>query len=121
MRGCVGFTWPEVLVALVIFAVGMLGLTAETASLVRALGRARRAEEVTAVAGARLERLRAGGCGGCVDGSEIVRQGATPIAQLDWTWSDLGDSTYAVRIVVAPAPRLAPAFGPGTLQRGFLW
>jgi hypothetical protein len=69
----------------------------------RALARARRAEEVTTAATARLEQLRATGCVARADGFELVRQGAGTIARLDWGWSADADSAHRLRLVVTPA------------------
>lgn len=99
-----GFTLLEVLVALVIFAVGVLGLTAEAAALTRALARARRAEEITAAAASLLGRLRAGACRARSDGRAGVPFAGTTIADLEWRWSAAGDSSYALQLVVTPAP-----------------
>jgi general secretion pathway protein I len=115
MRCRAGFTLLEVLVALVVFAVGVLGLTAEAAALTRALGRVRRAEAVMAAAQARLERLRARACSDRVDGSEAVTQGATAIADLRWSWSDAGDSTFALRLALVPAAAPIRPIRPETL------
>jgi len=99
-----GFTLIEVLVALVVFALGVLGLAAETAALTRMLARAQRAAAVTAAAAARLERLRAGACAVRQDGTETLSRGSATIATLQWTWSRMGDSTYQVRVVAHPGP-----------------
>lgn len=104
----IGFTLLEVLVALVVFAVGVLGLTAEAASLTRALARARRGEEVAVAAASRLERLRAGACGTRADGRTPVVLGAATIADLEWRWSAAGDSSYGLHLVVTPASAPAP-------------
>jgi prepilin-type N-terminal cleavage/methylation domain-containing protein len=103
MRAPRGFTVVEVVIALIILAIGILGLAAETATLTRRLARARRAAEVSAAAAARLERLRAGGCIARADGTEPVRHGSAPLALLRWTWSTTGDSTYLARLTVTPA------------------
>ena len=99
-----GFTLIEVLVALVVFAVGVLGLAAETAALTGVLARARRAAAVSAAAAARLERLRAGACVDRRDGTETLSRGSTTFATLQWTWSPARDSSYRVRVVASPAP-----------------
>ena len=110
MRRRAGFTLLEVLVALVILTLGLLGLIAQTATLVRALGRVRRAETITTAAAARLELLRATGCITRVDGGALVRQGSV-IARLDWSWSGAADSSHQLRLVVTPAtsPPALPA------------
>jgi prepilin-type N-terminal cleavage/methylation domain-containing protein len=97
-----GFTLIEVLVALVVFAFGVLGLASETAALTRLLARAQRAAQVTAAATARLERLRAGVCIVRQDGTETLWRGSATLATLQWTWSGLGDSSYRVRVVAVP-------------------
>ena len=102
-----GFTLVEVLVALIVFAVGALGLAAETAALTRALAGAQRAAFVSSAAAARLERLRAAACGTRVDGTETVQRERTTLALLQWTWSSPGDSTYRVRLVTTPAEAAA--------------
>lgn len=114
MKRLAGFTLLEVLVALVILTIGLLGLIAQTAVLVRALARARRAEEITTAAAARLEQLRASGCDTRTDGAAVVRHRA-PIARLDWSWSVDADSSNRLRLVVTPQAAPLPALPPETL------
>jgi Tfp pilus assembly protein PilV len=104
----------EVLVALVVLTLGLLGLIAQTASLVRALGRVRRAETITTAAAARLEQLRATGCIVRADGAEVVGQGSA-IARLDWSWSTAADSSRRLRLVLTPGATPFLAFPPETL------
>ena len=99
-----GCTVVEVLVALVVFAFGALGLAAETAALTRLLARAQRAAAVTAAATARLERLRAGACAVRQDGAETLARGSATLATLQWTWSSARDSSYQVLVVASPGP-----------------
>ena len=116
MAGTRGFTVVEVLVALIVFAVGILGFAAETASLTRALARTRRAAIASAAATARLERLRLTACDFPVDGAEPVLHHRTQIARLEWTWTVAGDSTPSVRLVTDPAgPAARPLVRPDTL------
>ena len=114
MKRPAGFTLLEVLVALVVLAFGLLGLCAQTASLVRALARVRRAETITAAAAARLEQLRATGCVARNDGTAVVRQGDA-IARLDWRWSAAADSAQLLQLVVTPRAMPLPALPPETL------
>lgn len=97
-----GFTLIEVLLAIMVFAVGVLGAAVEMAALTRALARAQRAALVAAAAAARLERLRDAACFTRVDGTETVRRGRIPLATLSWSWSAVADSTYGVRLVTTP-------------------
>jgi type IV pilus assembly protein PilV len=75
-----GFTLVELLVAMIIFAVGMLGLAATAGSVTRMMGGARRQTIAAQVAQSRIERLRASPCTALTGGSETVR-GVTNI----WT------------------------------------
>jgi prepilin-type N-terminal cleavage/methylation domain-containing protein len=111
MKRPAGFTLLEVLVALIVLTLGLLGLIAQTAALVRALARVRRAEAITTAVAARLEQLRATGCGSRSDGGAIVGPGAG-IARLDWSWSAAADSSHRLRLVVTPRVAAQP---PDTL------
>lgn len=68
-----GFTLVELLVALMIFAVGMLGLAATAGSVTRMMGGAKRQTIAAQVAQSRIERLRATPCTTLTSGSETVR------------------------------------------------
>lgn len=110
----------EVLVALIVFAVGILGFAAETASLTRALAQTRRAAIASAAATARLERLRLTACDMPADGGEPVLHHRTQLARLEWTWTVTGDSTPHVRLVTVPAgPAARPLVRPDTLTARF--
>jgi prepilin-type N-terminal cleavage/methylation domain-containing protein len=112
-----GFTLIEVLVATLVFALGLLGLAAGTAGLARHLGRARLGAFVAAAAASRFERLRATACRARADGSEIVERGGARLALLAWTWTEDGDSTYRVRLVTTSAV----AFARPLVRRDTLW
>ena len=68
-----GFTLVELLVAMMVFAVGMLGLAATAASVTRMMGGAKRQTIASTVAQSRLEKIRSSPCGSLVSGSETVR------------------------------------------------
>jgi type IV pilus modification protein PilV len=68
-----GFTLVELLVAMMVFAVGMLGLAATAASVTRMMGGARRQTIASTVAQGRLEKLRSSPCATLTSGSETVR------------------------------------------------
>ena len=68
-----GFTLVELLVALMVFAVGMLGLAATAGSVTRMMGGAKRQTIAATVAQSRLEKLRSSPCASITSGSETVR------------------------------------------------
>ncbi|NUQ20772.1 MAG: prepilin-type N-terminal cleavage/methylation domain-containing protein [Gemmatimonadaceae bacterium] len=68
-----GFTIVELLVAMMVFAVGVLGLAATTATVARLMGSASRQTIAATVAQSRIEKLRARSCAALASGSETVR------------------------------------------------
>lgn len=111
-----GFTVVEVLVAIVVFAVGALGLAAETAALTRLLAHGHRARLVTAAVTARLERVRAQACALRSNGVETIRFHSAPLADLQWVWSDPGDSIYRLMLRTGPAAGGRVPIQPDTLE-----
>lgn len=86
-----GFSLIEVVVAMVILTVGVLGLAASAGAISRLTAEGGRASEAAAVASSRLERLRATPCGSMTNGSatsgqisetwRIVTPSAAPFAR----------------------------------------
>ncbi|HWE41785.1 MAG TPA: prepilin-type N-terminal cleavage/methylation domain-containing protein [Gemmatimonadaceae bacterium] len=68
-----GFTLVELLVAMMVFAVGMLGLAATASSVTRMMGGAKRQTIAATVAQSRLEKLRSSPCASITSGTETVR------------------------------------------------
>jgi prepilin-type N-terminal cleavage/methylation domain-containing protein len=68
-----GFTLVELLVAMMVFAVGMLGLAATAATVTKLMGGAKRQTIASTVAQSRMERLRSSPCGSLVAGTETSR------------------------------------------------
>ena len=68
-----GFTIVELIVAMMVFAVGVLGLAATAASVTRLMGGARRQTIAANIAQSRLEKLRASPCGTLTSGADTVR------------------------------------------------
>lgn len=95
-----GFTLVELLVAMMIFAVGMLGLAATAGSVTRMMGGARRQTIAAQVAQSRIEKLRASPCTALTGGSETVR-GVTNI----WTVTAVSRGVNVTDSVVFPIAR----------------
>jgi type IV pilus modification protein PilV len=68
-----GFTLVELLVAMMVFAVGMLGLAATAGSVTRMMGGAKRQTIAAMVAQSRLERIRSSPCSTLLGGTDTVR------------------------------------------------
>ena len=68
-----GFTLLEVLVALVVLSIGILGLSASAALVSRLVGDGSRLTVAGAVATARLEQLRALPCASVTPGAAVTR------------------------------------------------
>jgi prepilin-type N-terminal cleavage/methylation domain-containing protein len=91
-----GFSLVEVLIALVLVAVGLLGLLSTTAAVTRLLGRARRLELDASFAGERLERARATACVARSAGTELRYRGGTLLDSLVWQFTDAGNGHWRV-------------------------
>ena len=72
MNGRSGFTIVEVLVAIIILTVALLGIVGATAKLANMQGQADRMATASFYAQDRMEQLRAGGCALAATGSETV-------------------------------------------------
>ena len=68
-----GFTIVELMVAMMVFGIGVLGLAATTATVARLMGSASRQTMAAAVAQSRIEKLRSTACASLASGSETVR------------------------------------------------
>lgn len=96
-----GFTIIEIMIAVVILVVGMLGLVMTAALLSRMMGRASRAQAAATFASQRMERMRPAACIDAqrVAGSDTLRRGSQVIAINNWTFIDLGKSAYRLRVI----------------------
>lgn len=100
--GEAGFTIIEIMIAVVILAVGLLGLTTTSAVVTRMIGRGQRSELAATLAMQRMERMRPLACDPArrVAGSETLMRGSQPVARLSWTFSDAGNNSIRMRVVV---------------------
>ena len=96
-----GFTITEVIIAVIVLSVGLLGLASTGALTTRMIGRGQRSAMASTFATRRLELLRPAACipAQRVNGSEILYRGANAVATNTWTFTDAGTSTIRVRVV----------------------
>ncbi len=96
-----GFTIIEVMIAIVILSVGLLGLTATSAAVTRMMSSGQRAELGALLAMQRMERSRPAACipAQRVNGSETINRGTAPLARITWTFTDAGNQSIRVRVI----------------------
>ncbi|MDH3456783.1 MAG: prepilin-type N-terminal cleavage/methylation domain-containing protein [Gemmatimonadota bacterium] len=106
MRKRNGFTIIEVLVAVLVLAVGILGMATTAALVTRMIGQGQRFSEVSAVAAQRFEMLRSRPCATMANGS--ATQG--PYV-LSWTVDSVaaGKARSLRLIVISPTTRTTRA------------
>ena len=104
-----GFTIVELLVAMMVFAIGVLGLAATTATVARLMGSASRQSMAAALAQSRIEKLRGVPCASIASGSDTVR-GITS------TWT----ATAVTRGVNITETVSFPLAGGGTRTRVYM-
>ena len=109
MRPRAGFTIVEIVVAIMVTAVGLLALAGTAALVTRMLARGRRAEVAALFAQQRLERARVAACApdstGRVPGAEVLRRGGAAAARNTWSFANVAG---AIRIRVVTEYSVAP-------------
>ena len=95
-----GFTLVELMVAIMIFAVGMLGLAATAASVTRMMGGARRQTLAATAAQSRIERLRSSPCSTLTSGADTSRGIIST-----WTVSPVTRGVNVTETVLYPTTR----------------
>ena len=96
-----GFTIIEVIIAIIVLTVGVLGMVTTAALVTRMIARGQRSAQASAFASRRLERMRVAACVNAqrVDGSDTLYRGSTWVALNNWTFSDAGNQNYRLKIV----------------------
>ena len=96
-----GFTIIEIIIAIIVLTVGLLGLVTTGALVTRMIARGQRSASAAAFASRRLERERPRAC---IDaqrtpGSDTLYRGATWVAINRWAFTDAGNKNYRLKIV----------------------
>ena len=95
MINCRGFTVVEVIVALTLFSVGIIALTAASSMVTRMLGEGQQYSEASAVANRRFELLRSQDCATLGAGS--ATEGHFTVT---WSADSVGSRTPGRRVAV---------------------
>jgi len=96
-----GFTIIEIIIAIIVLTVGVLGLVTTAALVTRMIARGQRSATAAAFASRRLERMRAAGCVAAqrVNGQDTLYRGSTWVAVNTWTFTDGGNQNYRLKVV----------------------
>jgi len=96
-----GFTIIEIIIAIIVLTVGVLGLVTTAALVTRMIARGQRSATAAAFASRRLERMRAGACVAAqrVDGQDTLYRGSTWVAVNRWAFTDAGNQNYRLKVV----------------------
>ena len=96
-----GFTIIEVIIAIIVLTVGVLGLVTTAALVTRMIARGQRSAVASAFASRRLERQRIAGCIAAqrVNGADTLYRGSTWVATNTWAYTDAGNQNYRLKIV----------------------
>ncbi|HVH66949.1 MAG TPA: prepilin-type N-terminal cleavage/methylation domain-containing protein [Gemmatimonadales bacterium] len=89
-----GFTLVEVVVAILVLAIGLLGLAGAAVLVSRMIAKGQRSAAQAAFAGRRLEMLRTTGCSAQDPGTDVLFHGSTPIDSIRWRFVDGGNGAW---------------------------
>ncbi len=97
-----GFTIVEVIVAIMVLTVGLLGLVTTAALVTRMIGRGQRSAVAGVFAAQRMERLRTAACipAQRVPGGENLTRGSMVVATNTWRFTLVTGSTATWKIDV---------------------
>jgi len=96
-----GFTIIEIIIAIIVLTVGVLGLVTTAALVTRMISRGQRSATAASFASRRLEIMRSGACNAAqrVNGQDTLYRGSTWVAINTWTFGDAGNQNYRLKVV----------------------
>jgi Tfp pilus assembly protein PilV len=96
-----GFTIIEIIIAIIVLTVGVLGLVSTAALVTRMIARGQRSAAASAFAARRLERMHVAACIAAqrVNGADTLYRGSNWVSINTWTFTDLGNLNYRLKIV----------------------
>jgi len=101
MRNQRGFTLIEVIIAIIVLTIGVMGLATTAALVTRMIARGQRSAMAATYAAQRMEQLRPAACIAAqrVPGTDTLYRGSNWVASNTWTFVDEGNSYYHLRVV----------------------
>jgi type IV pilus modification protein PilV len=100
MTNARGFTIVEVLIAVIVLSIGLLGLFGTSALVTRMVGRGQRSANAANFAMQRIERLRANACAARSAGSDTLYRSGNWVAINSWTWTSLSNSGWKIALAL---------------------
>ncbi len=96
-----GFTIIEIIIAIIVLTVGVLGMVTTAALVTRMIARGQRSAAASAFAARRLERMRVAACIDVqrINGSDTLYRGSNWVSANTWTFTDAGNLNYRLKIV----------------------
>lgn len=96
-----GFTIIEVIIAIIVLSVGLLGLVSTAALVTRMIARGQRSAVASTFAAQRMEQMRPLACTPALrnNGSESLYRGSTRVATNNWSFVDAGNSTIRLQVI----------------------
>jgi Tfp pilus assembly protein PilV len=96
-----GFTILEIMIAVVILMVGVLGLVMTAGLTTRMMGRANRAQQAAAYASKRMEMMRTAACitGQRNAGVDTLYRGSAMLAYNTWSYTALPSESYRLQVI----------------------
>ena len=96
-----GFTIIEVIIAIIVLTVGVLGMVTTAALVTRMIARGQRSASASAFAARRVERMRIAACIAAQrnNGQDTLFRGTQWVAINTWTFTDLGNLNYRLKNV----------------------
>lgn len=95
-----GFTLVEVIIAIIVLTVGLLGLVTTAALVTRMIGRGQRSAVAAAFAQRMMEDQRLTACTARSNGSRILYRGGTAVGQAVWTWTAPTATTFRLQMAM---------------------
>lgn len=96
-----GFTIIEIIIAIIVLTVGVLGMVTTAALVTRMIARGQRSASASAFAARRVERMRIAACIDAqrANGQDTLYRGSQWVAINRWSFTDLGNLNYRLKNV----------------------